>query len=57
MMQINIIDSTAITTYILPSLLKASAIAGSVVVCAMLLKNVSINITSEINLVFILFMF
>lgn len=57
MMQINIIDSTAITTYILPSLLKVSAIAGVVLVCAMLLKNVSINIMSEINLVFILFMF
>ena len=56
-MQINIIDSTAITTYILPSLLKVSAIAGVVLVCAMLLKNVSINIMSEINLVFILFMF
>jgi len=58
MMQINMIDSTAITTNILPSLLKVSAIAGSAfIVCALDIKKASIEQKNKINLVFILFMF
>ena len=58
MIQINMIYSTAITTNILPSLLKVSAIAGSVfIVCALDIKKASIEQKNKINLVFILFMF
>jgi hypothetical protein len=58
MIQINMIDSTAITTNILPSLLKVSAMAGSVFIdCAFDIKKASIEQKNKINLVFILFMF